>query len=141
MSYKSGNTLCLNGRLSPGCVLYDVNGNKLQIDTNLKNSTVDFIFGISLVQIVSPIDELHTLYGKIYLEIIQIRRHTFGLVPLEKYAFDTIAKNTNDSRQSNEYDKYFDMLPSVVRTLHCRIRIHLESLVNQILAVGIHVVV
>ena len=114
---QSGNTITINGKILPGCTLYDNIGTKQEIDNTLKNSIVDFIFVVSQVQIVSPFDDLEKLYGKILIEIVQIRRHDVGILPMEKYSFDTIEENKNieDKKQKEyakpkEYAKYFSML-------------------------------
>ena len=45
------------------------------------------------IEIISPLDEVDTLYGKIILEIVQIRIHNNDIKPIEKYSFDTTRKN------------------------------------------------
>jgi hypothetical protein len=114
--HESGNTITINGKILPGCTLYDNVGNKQEIDNTLKNSIVDFIFAVSQVQIVSPFDDLEKLYGKILIKIVQIRRHNVEVLPIEKYSFETIEKNKNtedkniEDKKPKEYAKYFSML-------------------------------
>ena len=109
---QSGSTITISARILPGCTLYDNIGNKQEIDNTLKNSIVDFIFVISQVQIVSSLmDDKENLYGRILLEIAQIRRHETGFIPIQNYSFDTIQQNKEQpDNKSKEYSKYFSML-------------------------------
>lgn len=109
---QSGNTITINGKILPGCTLYNNLGNKQEIENTLKNSIVDFIFVVSKVQIVSSlIDDTDKLYAKILIEIAQIRKHETGFIPIQNYSFDTIQQNQEqpDNKQK-EYAKYFNML-------------------------------
>jgi len=110
--HQSGNTITINGKILPGCTLYDNIGNKQEIDNTLKNSIVDFIFVVSKVQIVSSlIDDTDKLYAKILIEIVQIRRHETGFIPIQNYSFDTIQQNKGQpDNKPKEYAKYFNML-------------------------------
>ena len=110
--HQSGNTITINGKILPGCTLYDNIGNKQEIENTLKNSIVDFIFVISQVQIVSSlIDDTDKLYAKILIEIAQIRKHETGFIPIQNYSFDTIQQNQGSSdNKPKEYAKYFNML-------------------------------
>ena len=110
--HQSGNTITINGKILPGCTLYNNLGNKQEIENTLKNSIVDFIFVVSKVQIVSSlIDDTDKLYAKILIEIAQIRKHETGFIPIQNYSFDTIQQNQEqpDNKQK-EYAKYFNML-------------------------------
>ena len=109
---QSGSTITISARILPGCTLYDNIGNKQEIDNTLKNSIVDFIFVISQVQIVSSLmDDKENLYGRILLEIAQIRRHETGFIPIQNYSFDTIQQNKEQpDNKPKEYAKYFNML-------------------------------
>ena len=109
---QSGSTITISARILPGCTLYDNIGNKQEIDNTLKNSIVDFIFVISQVQIVSSLmDDKENLYGRILLEIAQIRKHETGFIPIQNYSFDTIQQNQGSSdNKQKEYAKYFNML-------------------------------
>ena len=110
--HQSGNTITINGKILPGCTLYDNIGNKQEIENTLKNSIVDFIFVVSKVQIVSSlIDDTDKLYAKILIEIVQIRRHETGFIPIQNYSFDTIQQNKEQpDNKPKEYSKYFSML-------------------------------
>ena len=109
---QSGSTITISARILSGCTLYNNLGNKQEIDNTLKNSIVDFIFVISQVQIVSSLmDDKENLYGRILLEIAQIRRHETGFIPIQNYSFDTIQQNQGSSdNKPKEYTKYFSML-------------------------------
>lgn len=109
---QSGSTITISARILSGCTLYNNLGNKQEIDNTLKNSIVDFIFVISQVQIVSSLmDDKENLYGRILLEIAQIRRHETGFIPIQNYSFDTIQQNQGSSdNKPKEYTKYFTML-------------------------------
>jgi hypothetical protein len=109
---QSGNTITINGKILPGCTLYNNLGNKQEIENTLKNSIVDFIFVVSKVQIVSSlIDDTDKLYAKILIEIAQIRKHETGFIPIQNYSFDTIQQNQGSSdNKPKEYAKYFNML-------------------------------
>ena len=110
--HQSGNTITINGKILPGCTLYDNIGNKQEIENTLKNSIVDFIFVVSKVQIVSSlIDDTDKLYAKILIEIAQIRKHETGFIPIQNYSFDTIQQNKEQpDNKPKEYSKYFSML-------------------------------
>tara|TARA_B100001175_G_scaffold316138_1_gene329276 strand:+ start:1630 stop:2553 length:924 start_codon:yes stop_codon:yes gene_type:complete len=105
-NHKSGNSIILYGKILDGCIFYDTSGNKISFDLDNKRCVIDFIFTFSQLQIISPLDEVDTLYGKIILEIVQIRIHNNDVKPIEKYSFDNNAKET----PKKEYAKYFDML-------------------------------
>ena len=109
---QSGSTITISARILSGCTLYNNLGNKQEIDNTLKNSIVDFIFVISQVQIVSSLmDDKENLYGRILLEIAQIRKHETGFIPIQNYSFDTIQQNQGSSdNKPKEYTKYFSML-------------------------------
>ena len=109
---QSGSTITISARILSGCTLYNNLGNKQEIDNTLKNSIVDFIFVISQVQIVSSLmDDKENLYGRILLEIAQIRKHETGFIPIQNYSFDTIQQNQGSSdNKPKEYAKYFNML-------------------------------
>ena len=109
---QSCSTITISARILSGCTLYNNLGNKQEIDNTLKNSIVDFIFVISQVQIVSSLmDDKENLYGRILLEIAQIRRHETGFIPIQNYSFDTIQQNKEQPyNKSKEYAKYFSML-------------------------------
>lgn len=109
---QSGNTITINGKILPGCTLYNNLGNKQEIENTLKNSIVDFIFVVSKVQIVSSlIDDTDKLYAKILIEIAQIRKHETGFIPIQNYSFDTIQQNKEQpNNKPKEYAKYFSML-------------------------------
>ena len=110
--HQSGNTITINGKILPGCTLYDNIGNKQEIENTLKNSIVDFIFVVSKVQIVSSLmDDIDNLYGRILIEIVQIRKHETGFIPIQNYSFDTIQQNKEQpDNKPKEYSKYFSML-------------------------------
>ena len=56
-------------------------------------------------------DDKENLYGRILLEIAQIRRHETGFIPIQNYSFDTIQQNQGSSdNKPKEYTKYFSML-------------------------------
>ncbi|GIS52913.1 MAG: hypothetical protein Ct9H90mP28_6290 [Paracoccaceae bacterium] len=56
-------------------------------------------------------DDKENLYGRILLEIAQIRRHETGFIPIQNYSFDTIQQNQGSSdNKPKEYAKYFSML-------------------------------
>jgi hypothetical protein len=91
----------LNCKLENGCLYFDNNKNLLEIDNTIVNSTVDLIFGISTIQIICPFDENDILFGKINIDILQIRKHTVCDYNLTEHMFD---------KYKDEYFKYFDML-------------------------------
>ena len=109
---QSGSTITISARILSGCTLYNNLGNKQEIDNTLKNSIVDFIFVISQVQIVSSLmDDKENLYGRILLEIAQIRKHETGFIPIQNYSFDTIQQNQGSSdNKQKENAKYSNML-------------------------------
>ena len=105
MNHISGNTIILNGRITQECSIFDTQRNTSMLNPSISNNVIDVIFSFSYVQIVSPLDEIDTLYGKIIIEIVQIRIHNHTISPLEQYAFDT-----THNKHNSTYNTYFDML-------------------------------
>lgn len=111
-SYNGSKTF--SAKIFPGCLYFDTKQNLLQLDDKIINSTVDLIFGISTIQIVCPFDEKDILFGKIIIDILQIRKHTIFAYNIQENLF-----KDNDSFKENhcqvdsnyqKYSKYFDML-------------------------------
>jgi len=94
----------LNCKLENGCLYFDNNKNLLEIDNTIVNSTVDLILGISTIQIICPFDENDILFGKINIDILQIRKHTVCDYNLTEHMF------INTDKYKDKYFKYFDML-------------------------------
>ena len=80
-----------------GCQVYDNYQVKQDDENLLVKSVADFIFSVSHVRIVKPMDE-DTLYGKILFEIIQIRTHNMKSPVPDTCVFESV------------HSKYFDML-------------------------------
>ena len=74
------------------------------MDNTIVNSIVDLIFGISTIQIICPFDENDILFGRINIDILQIRKHTVCDYNLTENLF------VNNDKYKEEYFKYFDML-------------------------------
>ena len=115
MNHISGNTIILNGRITQECSIFDTQRNTSILNPSISNNVIDVIFSFSYVQIVSPLDEIDTLYGKIIIEIVQIRIHNHTISPLEQYAFDT-----THNKHNSTYNTYFDMLQKGVPRKGCR---------------------
>jgi len=94
----------MNCKLEHGCLYFDNNKNLLEIDNTIVNSIVDLIFGISTIQIICPFDENDILFGKINIDILQIRKHMVYDYNLTEHLF------VNNEKYKEEYFKYFDML-------------------------------
>ena len=94
----------LNCKLEHGCLYFDNNKNLLEMDNTIVNSIVDLIFGISTIQIICPFDENDILFGRINIDILQIRKHTVCDYNLKENLF------VNNDKYKEEYFKYFDML-------------------------------
>tara|TARA_Y100000389_G_scaffold205076_1_gene262772 strand:- start:8620 stop:9564 length:945 start_codon:yes stop_codon:yes gene_type:complete len=109
-NYRSGNYIGINCMLSNNCVLYDSSKNIIQIDDSIiNNSIVDIIFGVNCADIVSPMDDDTSLYGRIFLNVLQLRIHNFKNTPIGEYAFVDVEK-TKTVDKNNIYYKYFDMI-------------------------------
>lgn len=96
-----------NCKIYPGCLCFDNKGNKLKIDDKIVNATIDFIFEISTIQIICPFDEKDILFGKINIDILQIRKHTLFDQNIQENMFHDV---THSPTKHEGYFKYFDML-------------------------------
>mgnify|MGYP001386079322 CR=1 FL=1 len=110
---SSKDRVSFNACVNSSCIIYNETGERTShriID--LKNSVVEFIVQLSRVQLISPFDDETILYGKILLDIVQIRHNSINIVKLESYSFqNTIpVDNKKTTCAHKDYKKYFDML-------------------------------
>tara|TARA_Y100000389_G_scaffold203859_1_gene253786 strand:- start:889 stop:1569 length:681 start_codon:yes stop_codon:yes gene_type:complete len=105
--------------LSSNCSIFNSRGERIQLPIikDLKNHAVEFIIQLSKIQIISPFDEDNILYGKVLMEILQIRCHQSIPTRLELYSFsntDLIIKKSISKEPIKcadpSYKKYFDMI-------------------------------
>lgn len=112
-----------SANVSSHCSIFNSKGEKMQLPilTDLKNHAVEFIIQLSKIQVISPFDEDNILYGKILMEIIQIRCHQSIPTRLELYSFSNINSNVKCKEKEDagartiecadpSYKKYFDMI-------------------------------
>lgn len=113
-----GNTVTFYASMVNGCQIYDASG-ILSNDSPQKSSPAEFIFCLSQVQVSSTIDSPDELYGRILIEIVQVRLHDINAKALRELSFiDTnkadiptkIEQEQVEGQVIEGYEKYFKML-------------------------------
>lgn len=116
---KGKERLQLDAFVSKCCLIFNDAGVQSQLKLiDLKNSAVEFIVQVSRVQIISPFDDDTTLYGKLLLDVLQIRHNSCNVAKLDTYSFQNHVNYRQGSNQDkrnilcahDDYRKYFDML-------------------------------
>lgn len=135
-----GNTATFYASIVDGCKIYDTIGN-LSKHSPMKASPAEFIFCISQVQVSSTIDSPDELYGRILIEIVQIRLHDINAKPLEDFGFEgkvfverqkkSVTNETVDVKEEQiiveGYEKYFKMLKMGIPKPAVRQRMNAEG--------------